>query len=122
MLTATTCEVRNYQRALDPDTASNALAGGFYGASTQDVLSSRAKATTYTNTTGQPLFIYVSGIVNIVGSVFLLTEDSIVYNSQAAYTTSKSITVFAIVPNGKTYIVNEQANVLTLNAWVEVRL
>ena len=62
LLTATTCEVRNYQRAIDPKTAetanttaNNALAGGHYGQTWQAV--TRVAGTTYYNTTGKPIVL-----------------------------------------------------------------
>ena len=62
MLTSTTCEVRNYQRAIDPKTAetanttaNNALAGGHYGQTWQAV--TRVAGTTYYNTTGKPIVL-----------------------------------------------------------------
>ena len=69
LLTATTCEVRNYQRAIDPKTAeianttantanttaNNALAGGHYGQTWQPV--TRTAGTTYYNVTGRPIIL-----------------------------------------------------------------
>ena len=122
MLTATTSEVRNYQRALDPDTAANALAGGFYGASTQDLTASRAKATTYTNTTGRPIFVVVQGSMSATNGYIKTTLGSAFFYSNQAHVSDANVFTAFVVQQGETYKIDEMVYVFTLNKWVEGRL
>jgi len=122
MLTSTTSEVRNYQRALDPDTAANALAGGFYGASTQDLTASRAKATTYTNTTGRPIFVVVQGTMSATNGYIKTTLGSAFFYSNQAHVSDANVFTAFVVQQGETYKIDEMVYVFTLNKWVEGRL
>ena len=70
-----------------------------------NVLASRAVNTTYTNSTGKPIFVLItcsSGTTTITGTVDALTFNSGL-GSGAYYNES---TIYLIVPNGSTYKTN----------------
>jgi len=121
MLTATTCEVQNYVRAIDIDTAADALAGGHYGQTWQNLTGGRALNTTYTNTTGRPIF--VSAILNNAGNdpdVRINVSGVIVVR-----TSGPASTLFfvgpVVVPSGGTYSITKVTWLGSLNSWSEFR-
>jgi hypothetical protein len=81
-----------------------------YGQTWQDVSASRVSGTTYTNTTGKPITVFVSagvgGTTIVVNSVSLLSAIGIVPQT-------------FIVPNGQTYVVTGTRN--TAPNWIELR-
>ena len=88
------------------------------GQTWQDVTSSRVSGVTYTNSTGKPIAIsgyYLQGgggdkvIQIIVGSVTVALADSADANDNQ---------VFAIIPNGNTYVVSVSG---TTGYWRELR-
>ena len=76
MLTATTCEVRNYQRAVDPKLAENALAGSFYGATaTETSIATSPGTTNVLNSSGRPKLLTVYGYGSAgTSSLYLYVE------------------------------------------------
>jgi hypothetical protein len=92
----------------------------------QNMTASRALGTTYTNSTGYPIMVIVSGngsggnlnalLVPVVGGVSLATSGS---NSGTAGGTAYASVSF-IVPNGATYTANNGGGA-TLERWFELR-
>jgi len=84
-------------------TALNAGIG--VGQTWQNVLASRAAATTYTNSTGKPIFVLItctSGGTTIIGTINALTFNTGIA-AGAYYNCS---TLYLVVPNGSTYRTN----------------
>jgi len=134
LLTATTCEVRNYQRAIDPKTAeianttantanttaNNALAGGHYGQTWQDVTASRAISTTYTNTTGRPIVVHFRGTGSAPNAVVAIVNSTYGQLSCGGSTTYANGLSF-LVGVGDTYSINIAAGSPTKGSWFELR-
>jgi hypothetical protein len=94
-------------------TASNALG---YNQTWQDVTASRAASTTYTNSTGRPIFISVrmeqdDGTLN-------LTVDGLMIGRTGYTAGPVNYTLTAVVPAGSTYLVTTTGGTLY---WYELR-
>lgn len=90
----------------------------------QDVVSSRALATTYYNTTGKPISVSVSGVSAGSGAYYLyatvnglVISDSIGYAVNAGY----YLTITFIVPVGGSYAVTTSSGTSTIGYWTELR-
>lgn len=90
----------------------------------QDMTSSRVFGTTYTNTTGRPIFVFATGltttaaITNLsakVDGIFVGVSPST--GTQVGLTTSLSF----LVPPGSTYSVNLASGAASVNIWNEIR-
>ena len=123
MLTSTTCEVRNYQRAVDPRLAEKALAGSFYGATVQNVLASRAIGVTYTNTSGRPIIVIInaSGVINGAHDLAVKVNGDIIIQERFSNGGEWRTVVF-FVPVGATYVSYGVGANPTMSKWHEVRL
>lgn len=88
------------------------------GQTWQDVTSTRALSTTYTNSTGRPIAASIFGTCNQDNS-FVLTVGGITLNGSAAYATVKGTYVAGIIPPGATYSVATTGG--TLINWCELR-
>lgn len=103
--------------------ALSALSSIGYGQTWQDVTGSRALSTTYTNTTGKPIFV----IVNIVASDLtfygaIRINGVIVSNtSQGTSTPSFVSPAVILVPPGATYSVAAAVGTISINKWSELR-
>ena len=112
-------------RAVTPAGFSAASIG--YGQTWQDVTGSRAFGTTYTNSTGKPIFIVVTGTTpSGANGAFTLTiggvivaENGIVGNG--GNSGQHRIPTSAIVPPGSTYSAQQSVATSTLDRWVELR-
>ena len=99
-------------------------AGGIgIGQTWQNVTSSRSAGTTYTNSTGKPIFISVSGTGSPNNGAMSMTIDGVLIGQQGVAAVSSAVmyaTMTAIVPNGSTYKVD---NVIGwfLSYWAELR-
>lgn len=95
------------------------------GQTTQNVLASRAWSTTYTNSTGKPIFVNVAGSVTTTGAAIQLTVAGQVFVGTSDYsggTPSFISSVFAIVPPGATYSAGvTTGSVGALWSWTELR-
>jgi hypothetical protein len=82
-----------------------------------DVTASRAASTTYTNTTGRPIYVYISYITPS-GGIESVSVDGIVVGrgSGAAYIASNH---YLVVPSGSTYRLT--TNGATTGTWAELR-
>ena len=87
------------------------------GQTWQNVTASRAQGTTYTNTTGKPIFVSIFGSCNS-GSKPLTVNGLAVATHTPIGTGSISTTITAIVPDGGTYSL---ANVGGTTLWMELR-
>lgn len=86
---------------LNPATAVNALG---FGQTVQNVTASRAISTTYTNTTGRPIFVHVRILSNTAAaSSVSITVAGVVYASTTVAASGYGTQVCAIVPPGATY-------------------
>lgn len=96
-----------------------------WGQTWQDVKSSRALSTTYTNSTGRPIFVSVTVVWGNASATLTLTVDGIVVQKFANNPDSSdlSMAVSAVVPNGSTYSVAQTSNVTAgvIEYWAELR-
>lgn len=82
------------------------------GQSWQDVTSSRALATTYTNNTGKPIQLFVTG--NFDSGALILNGLTLSFNDGAAFSF-----INVIIPNEHTYRINGSSTSIT--SWAELR-
>ena len=86
------------------------------------VTGSRVKNTTYTNTTGRPLYLYVQNISSaaITSLALSITVNGVTMGfnggGDAASGATKSVSAYLVVPIGATYTVKSD-----FTAWVELR-
>jgi hypothetical protein len=102
---------------------SAAPAGIGVGQTWQNVTGSRAAGTTYTNSTGKPIFISVYGSGSPNAGVMSITVDGVSLGQQGSAAVGSGVfysTMTAIVPNGSTYSVNNVNN-WSLRSWAELR-
>lgn len=90
------------------------------GQTLTNMTASRSVATTYTNSTGKPIIVYVLGITNaangyIVGWINGIQMGGVSPNA----TNSSGVSVSFLVPAGATYQVTN--NLSTMNTWYELR-
>lgn len=93
-----------------------------YSQSMQNVLGSRAKGTTYYNTTGRPIALFIG--LNTPGTSVntVLSVNGLNVQEHGGSGTSIRSSMFAIVPPGASYNLFEQAgSSSTLDYWVELR-
>jgi hypothetical protein len=99
-------------------------AGGIgIGQTWQDVTGSRSAGTTYTNSTGKPIFISVAGSGSPNAGAMSMTVDGVLLGTQGSAAVSSGVfyaTMTAIVPNSSTYRV-DNVNSWSLGRWVELR-
>lgn len=102
-----------------------ATAGVGGGQTWQNVKAARALGTTYTNSTGKPIFVSVAVVWgNATGSVTLTIDGIIVQKFWSNPDSSDmSMSVSAIVPSGSTYSVAQTSNVAAgvIEYWAELR-
>lgn len=91
------------------------------GQTWQNVFSSRAIGTTYTNNTGKPIYFYAWASTTTTSGSFNVTIDGVVM--QCIYSSSSNTTWVGqgIVPNGSTYSFNRNGGSDPLAGWVELR-
>jgi hypothetical protein len=91
----------------------------------QNVTASRAVSTTYTNTTGRPIVVAISGSIGSFANYnIVLSVDGVIVEAPAGSLNGDGAapnSVSAIVPNGATYRVAPNAGTLSINYWVELR-
>lgn len=88
------------------------------GQTMQSVVGSRARNTTYTNTTGRPIAVYIA-VVTLSGTAASLLIDGLTVAVDAGSTNIGS-NLSAIVPAGSTYRLSTTGTP-TVNHWVELR-
>ena len=101
--------------------AGSALGAIGVGQTTQDVTSSRARATTYTNSTGRPIMVYISFVNDAANSITsqLISLDSVTIINMGLGSDRRNACTF-IVPNGSTYRVDIDSRD-TIQSWFELR-
>jgi len=97
-----------------------ALSSIGYGQTWQNMIGSRAFATTYTNTTGKPIFIYVAGTSTSSNSMSI-TINGVQYLLSTAVAAADRAQASALIPAGATYSVDLSAGTKTLTIWSELR-
>lgn len=101
--------------AAGDDSRLNSIVG--VGQTWQNVASSRAFNTTYTNSTGKPIFVSVTGGKQSVGTFIQLMIGSVVLS--ASYKgAGDDAPVSGIIPDGAAYIVTAVGGVIT--NWAEL--
>ena len=101
---------------------------GTNGQTWQNVLSSRAIGTNYTNSTGYPIMVCVSAysynaacdMSTVVGGVTTNWNRVSDYYTASAVTPSTQTSCF-IVPNGAVYNVGQSNGTVNLYTWAELR-
>lgn len=91
------------------------------GQTWQNVTSSRAVGTTYTNSTGKPITVCITYTMSAGNSVQGLTIDGTVVYAGAAQTLGLPSSFTLIVPNGSTYVTVSNSGTITLVTWAELR-
>jgi hypothetical protein len=98
-----------------------------YGQTWQDVTGSRAFGVTYTNTTGRPIFVIVTGTTpSSANGAFTLTVDGVVVATNGIVGNGGNsgqhrLPTSAIVPPGSSYSAAQSVATSTLDTWVELR-
>ena len=89
----------------------------------QDVTGSRVAGTTYTNSTGKPIFVQVYCFMSVANTTWTITVDGQVRSglSSTAWSVNSYNTVQAIIPNNSTYSVSASTGTIVLNKWSELR-
>lgn len=88
------------------------------GQTWQDVKASRAYGTTYTNSTGRPIYVYVYNSISTNGT-FTITVNGVTWGGYH-YAAGNCGTPTFIVPSGGTYSISTTAS-LTVANWMELR-
>lgn len=92
------------------------------GQTWQNVLSSRAFGTTYTNTTGRPIMVsVVATTLNTTSWTVTVGGVQIGYNAGSGASAYAPVTNTFVVPAGATYVVAIAAGSPTLSVWAELR-
>jgi len=103
-------------------TANSLNAGLGVNQTWQSVTGSRAIGTTYTNSTGKPIMVIVSGTGDGTNGLWGVTINSaITFYTPSTYGASVWTTACFIVPNGNTYQLTNQGANATLQNWSELR-
>ena len=92
------------------------------GQTVQYVTGSRDLATTYTNSTGKPIFVVVAGNPSNSPEMLSLIIDGVaVWEQTIDGDGSTTVVVSGIVPHNSTYTVSTNGNNTTISRWVELR-
>ena len=97
---------------------------GGVGSSTQswqDVTASRSAGTTYTNSSGMPIFISIKGAAS--GSTVPVVSINSIENIWTAVTAGggQNFGLTFIVENGDTYNLSTNGGVVSVSKWIELR-
>ena len=95
-----------------------ALSGFGFGQTWQNLTGSRASSTTYTNTTGKPISVFVSYTSAGGNASFLPTVNGVALPQLNVNATGSVAGGDVVIPPGQTYSVNGSG---TLTAWFELR-
>jgi len=108
--------------------ATGGVLGGFgVGQTWQNLTASRVLATTYTNSSGKPIMVSVTGLAATAGNAtgIVFTVAGLGVYSDNRFTTNNPFQVAGttVVPNGATYSValTENGGTPTLTYWYELR-
>lgn len=100
-----------------PPTWANASSIGV-GQTWQDVTASRAAGTTYTNSTGKPIFVMISVYNSQAANILLVTVSGVLISAVGQSTWDNSTQASFIVPDGATYSATSSSGV---RIWAELR-
>ena len=87
----------------------------------QDVTASRAIGTTYTNSTGKPIYIAVAGTGSAINVRANIATGGVTIVGNGASGSGFYVNNAAIIPAGSTYSVSTPTGTLTLQSWTELR-
>jgi hypothetical protein len=124
---ALTEEIRNVivGAGLTPDNTVNQLLTAIkkgFGQVWTDFTGSRAAGTTYTNSTGFPLFVSVNATSSLAPAGLIATINAtITVVSGPTPGTGSSTGIFFVVPPGQTYSVAFNTGTATISFWRELR-
>jgi hypothetical protein len=90
------------------------------GQTWQDMTGSRAIGTTYTNSTGRPIYVLVSVSQNTSGIGINGSIAGLAINTHQDNGSGSTGPFFGIIPNGVTYVISTETG-KTLNSWLELR-
>ena len=118
--TAETQDGTDDSRAITPLKLKNSVLG--LGQTWQDVTASRVAGTTYTNSTGKPIFLAISVANNSALNLttFLQINSIVIAKTQFVFNGDDITVLNAIVPNGATYKITT-SNVALIQIWQELR-
>jgi len=88
------------------------------GQTIQDVTASRAFGTTYTNSTGKPIYVSIYPVA-AASKTYTLSVDGIQVSNLVYGSATLSAQLSCVVPNGSTYIATTNSGVLS--KWTELR-
>ena len=98
------------------------------GQTWQNMTSSRAINTTYTNTTGKAILVQICAYSGVGNNRATLTVGGLVVSGfkdndyyTASTVTPHPVTLSAIVPNGTTYSLGNTNSGTTIDTWAELR-
>lgn len=89
-----------------------------YGQTWQDVTGSRSAGTTYTNSTGKPIFVMISVYNSQSANILLVTVSGVLISAVGQSTWDNSTQASFIVPDGATYSATSSSGV---RIWAELR-
>ena len=93
-----------------------------YGQTYQDLTASRAKDTTYYNTTGKPILISVTGNIAATGQGSLKINNVVsAYGFYNSSTNNSYFGLVSVVPVNASYIWATVSGTITLQSWSELR-
>ena len=95
------------------------------GQTYQNVTSTRAKNTTYTNSTAKPIEILINGVGQVATQcgleVSINSGTAFIFFNSSSTTSGSHATGTFIVPAGETYRVNNHAGLFGITTWMELR-
>jgi len=101
--------------------ALHAMSSLGYSQTWQDLTASRAIGTTYYNTTGKPIYLYITGAANVTGYFVMQINGVTVATSQQAYTNGTYLTLDIIVSPGASYSAVSGGGSPSIVRWSELR-
>jgi hypothetical protein len=124
----------NALQTIAPSTSGNVLtsngttwtsatpAGGIgIGQTWQNVAGSRALGTTYTNSTGKPIFVYIVVQLSGNGDTMLTLNGISLDGPSSSAPAFQYIPCSFIVPDGNTYNLSVQSGTVGITSWAELR-
>lgn len=117
---ATTAEAQagtDDSRAITPLKLKNSVIG--LGQTWQDVTASRVVGTTYTNSTGKPIEVVITGTNWVSGAFYIAINGVQRAVKQGSGSTGVQASLSIIVPNNSTYAVSVASS--TITSWQELR-
>lgn len=92
------------------------------GGAITNVTGSRAFGTTYTNSTGRPIVVYVSSVNDFaLAGLTGFINGTVMVSSGEPSGLGSALSITLIVPNGATYAVGVTSGSATLSSWNEIR-